>query len=207
MLSMASSLPTCMPRMPTALKRTDLSFFVFSRMHAKAMYSWLNVSTDCHVWNMLIGACSRQPSIQKNFVLSRSIYPPATPKGVPVRAATLKPSTGLYEVVHHTTIADQPPITLTWIPAEAPGSENPSSTTPAVPQEIPVYAGTTLQPITVTAESYPGVTINPEDLITWFPAESGIAPIYVMFSEPLDSGIFTKKQLDKKYKHASKFGV
>lgn len=131
----------------------------------------------------------------------------SVPKGVPVRAATLNPMTGLYEVVLPTTIADQPPITLTWIPAEAPGSENPSSTTPAVPQEIPVYAGTTLQPITVTAESYPGVTINPDDLITWFPAESGIAPIYVMFSEPLDSGIFTKKQLDKKYKHASRFGV
>ncbi|QLG96792.1 S-type pyocin domain-containing protein (plasmid) [Pseudomonas yamanorum] len=129
------------------------------------------------------------------------------PKTVPVRAATLNPTTGLYEVVLPSTIPDQPPITLTWTPAAAPGSENPSSTTPAVPQEIPLYTGTTLQPITITAESYPGVTINPDDLITWFPAESGIAPVYVMFSEPLDSGIFTKKQLDKKYKHASRFGV
>ena len=131
----------------------------------------------------------------------------SVPKGVPVRAATLNPMTGLYEVVLPTTIADQPPITLTWIPAEAPGSENPSSTTPAVPQEIPVYTGTTLQPITVEAESYPGVTITPDDLITWFPAESGIAPVYVMFSEPLDSGIFTRKQLDRKFKHAKSFGI
>ena len=128
-------------------------------------------------------------------------------KAVPVRAAALNPTTGLYEVVLPTTIPDQPPITLTWTPADAPGSENPSSTTPAVPQEIPVYTGTTLQPITVEAESYPGVTITPDDLITWFPAESGIAPVYVMFSEPLDSGIFTRKQLDRKFKHAKSFGI
>lgn len=130
------------------------------------------------------------------------------PKAVPVRAATLNPTTGLYEVVLPTTIPDQPPITLTWTPLDAPGSENPSSTTtPAVPQEIPVYTGTTLQPITVEAEPYPGVTITPDDLITWFPAESGIAPVYVMFSEPLDSGVFTRRQLQKKFdSHKEDFG-
>ncbi|AZF09856.1 pyocin protein [Pseudomonas sp. R2-37-08W] len=129
------------------------------------------------------------------------------PQAVPVRAATLNATTGLYEVVLPSTISAQPPITLTWTPAAAPGSENPSSTTPAVPPEIPVYTGTTLETITVTAETYPGVITTSEDLIIWFPADSGIAPVYVMFSEPLDSGIFTRKQLDRKFKHAKSFGI
>lgn len=131
----------------------------------------------------------------------------SVPKGVPVRAAMLNSTTGLYEVIVPSMIPDQPPITLTWTPGDAPGSEHPSSTTPAVPQEIPLYTGITLQPIKVEAETYPGVLPTANDLIIWFPTDSGIAPVYVMFSEPLDSGKFTRKQLDRKFKHAKSFGI
>jgi Colicin D. len=31
--------------------------------------------------------------------------------------------------------------------------------------------------------------------------------VYVVLSDPLDSGRFTRKQLDRKYKHAGDFGV
>lgn len=37
--------------------------------------------------------------------------------------------------------------------------------------------------------------------------ETGVEAVYVMVSDPLDSGRFTRQQLDKKYKHASDFGV
>ncbi|MFS7162742.1 colicin D domain-containing protein [Serratia proteamaculans] len=49
-----------------------------------------------------------------------------------------------------------------------------------------------------------------QDFILWQPdaTEVGVEAIYVMVSEPLDSGRFTRKQLDKKYlKHARDFGV
>ncbi|CAI2539818.1 Colicin-D [Serratia ficaria] len=49
-----------------------------------------------------------------------------------------------------------------------------------------------------------------QDFILWQPdaTEVGVEAIYVMVSDPLDSGRFTRKQLDKKYlKHASDFGI
>lgn len=36
---------------------------------------------------------------------------------------------------------------------------------------------------------------------------TGIEPIYVMLNDPLDSGRFTRRQLQKKYKHAIDFGI
>ncbi|WP_423242255.1 colicin D domain-containing protein [Serratia marcescens] len=37
--------------------------------------------------------------------------------------------------------------------------------------------------------------------------ETGVEAVHVMVSDPLGSGRFTRQQLDKKYKHASDFGV
>ena len=57
-------------------------------------------------------------------------------------------------------------------------------------------------------DAFPGLAeAGFDDFITVFPVDSGLPPIYVMFSEPLDSGRFTRRQLDKKYKHAVDFGV
>lgn len=39
-------------------------------------------------------------------------------------------------------------------------------------------------------------------------AGTGVEPVYVMLNDPLDSGRFTRKQLDRKYlKHANDFGI
>ncbi|MDF1897223.1 S-type pyocin domain-containing protein [Rahnella contaminans] len=49
-----------------------------------------------------------------------------------------------------------------------------------------------------------------QDFVYWRPdaAGTGVESVYVMLSDPLDSGRFTRKQLDKKYlKHANDFGV
>ncbi|QXI37032.1 S-type pyocin domain-containing protein [Pseudomonas xantholysinigenes] len=125
-------------------------------------------------------------------------------KSVPVRAATFDPQTGRYTVTVPSLVPDQPPITLTWTPAAPPGDQSSSTTTPVVP---PPYTGVELQPLNIEAETYPGVLPDARDLIITFPVDSGMKLIYLMFSEPLDSGIFTRRQLDKKYKHAIDFGV
>ena len=132
----------------------------------------------------------------------------ATPVGdraaakVPVRALTLDPSLNAYTF----TSADTPPRTLVF-PIAAPG--NSSTTSPTQPMDVPVYSGVTLTPTTATTEVLPAVDpLDIRDAIYVFPAGSGIAPVYLVFSESLDAGRFTRKQLDKKYlKHASDFGI
>ncbi|HEJ3364696.1 TPA: S-type pyocin domain-containing protein [Pseudomonas aeruginosa] len=110
----------------------------------------------------------------------------SVPKAVPVRMAAYNTATGLYEVTVPSTVAEAPPLILTWTPASPPGNQNPSSTTPVVPKPVPVYEGATLTPVKATPETYPGVITLPEDLIIGFPADSGIKPIYVMFRDPRD---------------------
>ncbi|MFJ4392201.1 S-type pyocin domain-containing protein [Pseudomonas soli] len=129
------------------------------------------------------------------------------PRSVAVRAAALDPQTGLYSLVVPSLVADEPAITLTWTPVSPPGNHSPTSATPLVTQNVPLYTGVELEPQAVTAQAYPGIVPALSDLIITFPADSGLQPVYVMFSEPLDSGIFTRKQLDRKYKHAKSFGI
>lgn len=106
----------------------------------------------------------------------------SVPKAVPVRMAAYNTATGLYEVTVPSTVAEAPPLILTWTPASPPGNQNPSSTTPVVPKPVPVYEGATLTPVKAKPETYPGVMTLPDDLIIGFPADSGIKPIYVMIS-------------------------
>ncbi|HGB5012009.1 TPA: colicin D domain-containing protein, partial [Salmonella enterica subsp. diarizonae serovar 61:r:-] len=75
----------------------------------------------------------------------------------------------------------------------------------------PVHTGTEIKPVeTVTVTTTPAADIELQDFIYWRPdaAGTGVEPVYVMLSDPLDSGRFTRKQLDKKYfKHANDFGI
>ncbi|MCO2025059.1 pyocin killing protein, partial [Pseudomonas aeruginosa] len=73
---------------------------------------------------------------------------------------------------------------LTWTPATPPGSQNPSSNTPVVPQPVPVYEGATITPVQAEPESYPGVPLDLDDLIVIFPAGSDVPPLYLVFSKP-----------------------
>ncbi|WP_422766296.1 S-type pyocin domain-containing protein, partial [Pseudomonas aeruginosa] len=68
----------------------------------------------------------------------------SVPKAVPVRMAAYNTATGLYEVTVPSTVAEAPPLILTWTPVSPPGNQNPSSTTPVVPKPVPVYEGATL---------------------------------------------------------------
>ena len=124
------------------------------------------------------------------------------PSKVRVVAATFNAQQNVYSV----TTEDVPPRTLTWTPIVDPGN---SSTTSPAEQPVPtVYTGATVTPVTGRIDAFPGLAeAGFNDFITVFPAGSGLPPIYVMFSEPLDSGRFTRRQLEKKYKHAGDFGV
>lgn len=120
---------------------------------------------------------------------------------VPVRALTFNASLNAYTF----TTADTPSRTLVF-PIATPG--NSSTSTPAKPVAVPVYTGVTLTPLEIKAEELPAVDqLDIHDCIYCFPAGSGLPPIYAVFSESLDSGKFSRKQLDKKFKHANSFGV
>ena len=124
------------------------------------------------------------------------------PSKVRVVAATFNAQQNVYSV----TTEDVPPRTLTWTPIVDPG--NNSTTSPAGQPTPTVYTGATVAPVTGRIDAFPGLAeAGFNDFITVFPAGSGLPPIYVMFSEPLDSGRFTRRQLEKKYKHAGDFGV
>lgn len=128
------------------------------------------------------------------------------PKAVPVRAATLNTITGMYQVTVPSTIPNEPPVTLNWLPIAKP--LNPTSTTPVVTPSVPVYDGSQLTPVKPEARPYPGLVTLPSDYIIVFPVGSGVSPVYVMFKDPLDSGIFTRTQLQRKFNsHANDFGL
>ncbi|KWV82271.1 Pyocin-S2 [Pseudomonas fluorescens] len=104
---------------------------------------------------------------------------------VPVRALVLDPVANAYTF----TTTDSPPITLTF-PIAVLG--NSSTATPAQPVETPVYTGITLTPIEVKAEPFPVVgQLDIRDAIYVYPADSGLPPIYAVFSSPYE-GATTK---------------
>jgi hypothetical protein len=80
----------------------------------------------------------------------------------------------------------------------------------AVPK-TPVHTGTNVrQADSIVVTAFPADVVQDlQDFILWQPdaTETGVEALYVMVSDPLDSGRFTRKQLDKKFKHASDFGI
>ncbi|MBH2868114.1 S-type pyocin domain-containing protein [Serratia marcescens] len=97
---------------------------------------------------------------------------------------------------------------------------NPVPTGPAAPAHTgngspgpksPAHTGTGIrQADSIVVTTFPADVVQDlQDFILWQPdaLETGVEAVYVMVSDPLDSGRFTRQQLDKKYKHASDFGV
>ncbi|MFU9136625.1 S-type pyocin domain-containing protein [Erwinia tasmaniensis] len=132
------------------------------------------------------------------------------PSAVPVLTAVRDAATGL-DIITLPAVAGQPPRTILINPA--PGPSAPSNTgnlDPSVPV-TPVHTGTVIKPvgtiqITTTPVADPG---GMQDFVYWQPdaSGSGVQPVYVVLTDPLDSGRYTRLQLDRKYKHAGDFGV
>ncbi|MFI8555984.1 S-type pyocin domain-containing protein [Pseudomonas putida] len=81
------------------------------------------------------------------------------------------------------TTADDPPRTLLWTPAVVPPSSSTSS--PALPSSLPVVVGPTLEPIEARLDSYPELSdVGFDDYVIIFPADSGLPPLYIMFTSP-----------------------
>ncbi|WP_345829293.1 S-type pyocin domain-containing protein [Erwinia sp. HDF1-3R] len=132
------------------------------------------------------------------------------PSAVPVLTAVRDAATGL-DIITLPAVAGQPPRTILINPAPGPSSpSNTGNSAPSVPV-TPVHTGTVIKPvgtiqITTTPVADPG---GMQDFVYWQPdaSGSGVQPVYVVLTDPLDSGRYTRRQLDKKYKHAGKFGI
>lgn len=132
------------------------------------------------------------------------------PSAVPVLTAVRDAATGL-DMITLPAVAGQPPRTILINPAPGPSSpSNTGNSDPSVPV-TPVHTGTVIKPvgtiqITTTPVADPG---GMQDFVYWQPdaSGSGVQPVYVVLTDPLDSGRYTRRQLDKKYKHAGKFGI
>ncbi|HAU3242203.1 TPA: colicin-D [Salmonella enterica subsp. diarizonae] len=132
------------------------------------------------------------------------------PAAVPVLNAVRDAATGLDRITVP-AIAGAPERIILVNPAPPPSAPSDTASPPPSVPVTPVHTGTEIKPVeTVTVTTTPAADIELQDFIYWRPdaAGTGVEPVYVMLSDPLDSGRFTRKQLDKKYfKHANDFGI
>ncbi|WP_231983805.1 S-type pyocin domain-containing protein [Pseudomonas lini] len=97
---------------------------------------------------------------------------------VPVLHATYD----LLNDVYETVLPDSPTDFLTWTPAITPG--NSSTEQPIVQTETPAYTGAPIIPIEGRLDLNPILVQGWDRFIIVFPDDSGIAPLYVVFSSP-----------------------
>ncbi|EAW8185669.1 colicin-D [Salmonella enterica] len=132
------------------------------------------------------------------------------PAAVPVLNAVRDAATGLDRITVP-SIAGAPERIILVNPAPLPAAPSDTASPPPSVPVTPVHTGTEIKPVeTITVTTTPAADIGGlQDFIYWRPdaAGTGVEPVYVMLSDPLDSGRFTRRQLDKKYKHAGDFGV
>ncbi|MBF7957857.1 S-type pyocin domain-containing protein [Rahnella victoriana] len=132
------------------------------------------------------------------------------PGTVPVLKAVRDEATGLDRITVP-AVGGLPPRTVLINPVPVPVAPADTGNRSPVPV-TPWHTGTAAKPVeTLVTTVTPEAEVNGlQDFIYWRPdaVGTGVQPMYVMFSDPLDSGRFTRKQLDKKYlKHASDFGI
>lgn len=129
---------------------------------------------------------------------------------VPVLSAVRDKTTGLDKITVP-AVAGAPSRTILINPVPV-GPATPSHTGSSTPVPVtPVHTGTDVkQADSIVTTTLPAADIPAlQDFIYWQPdaTGTGVEPIYVMLSDPLDSGKYTRRQLQKKYKHAVDFGI
>ena len=129
---------------------------------------------------------------------------------VPVLSAVRDTVTGLDKITVP-AVAGAPSRTILINPVPV-GPAAPAHTGSNTPTPVtPVHTGTEVkQADSIVTTTFPSEDIpSLQDFIYWQPdaTGTGVEPIYVMLSDPLDSGKFTRRQLQKKYKHAIDFGI
>lgn len=129
---------------------------------------------------------------------------------VPVLNAVRDKTTGLDKITVP-AVAGAPSRTILINPVPV-GPAAPSHTGSSTPVPVtPVHTGTGVkQADSIVTTTLPAADIPAlQDFIYWQPdaTGTGVEPIYVMLSDPLDSGKYTRRQLQRKYKHAIDFGI
>ncbi len=106
------------------------------------------------------------------------------PAHVPVRAARFDASKNVYV----STASDTKGPTLTWTPLVQP--QDASTNLPLADTDPPVYDGAEVVPDEGRIDPFPELDrYGFGGFITVFPIESGIPPLYVVFSSPYEGGV------------------
>ncbi|KAE9640547.1 S-type pyocin domain-containing protein [Pseudomonas sp. PB106] len=84
--------------------------------------------------------------------------------------------------VYEAVLPDSPTDFLTWTPINSP--DNSSTESPMVDTDPPDYSGATIIPVEGRLDLNPILVEGWERFIIVFPDDSGIAPLYVVFSNP-----------------------
>lgn len=112
---------------------------------------------------------------------------------VDVREALLDPTSNAYSV----TLPNNSSITLTWLPI-APASDSSTALPPHLPETQP-YTGYTLDPLEIAALGPPVAPPGLHGLITVFPADSGLRPIFTVYSSPYEDATTTGEYSGRAY--------
>ncbi|MGE8145643.1 S-type pyocin domain-containing protein [Pseudomonas frederiksbergensis] len=116
------------------------------------------------------------------FVAASSV--PMVPSKVPVRLATLY-SKGSFYKFYRSYSPDSAATGMTWTPIVKSG--NASTLLPLIEPNITVYNGTNIEAVSERIDPFPEQDSKTfGGFITVFPADSGIPPLYVVFSSPYD---------------------
>ncbi|WP_239065535.1 S-type pyocin domain-containing protein [Pseudomonas fluorescens] len=89
--------------------------------------------------------------------------------------------------VYKVALSDSPTDYLTWTPAISPGDA--STASPIVDTDSPAYSGVSIVPVEGRLDLNPILVEGWDRFIIVFPADSGIEPLYVVFSSPYDGGV------------------
>jgi hypothetical protein len=86
--------------------------------------------------------------------------------------------------VYKVALSDSPTDFLTWTPAISPGDQ--STALPIVGTGSPTYSGASIVPVEGRLDLNPILVEGWDRFIIVFPADSGIEPLYVVFSSPYE---------------------
>jgi hypothetical protein len=112
---------------------------------------------------------------------------------VPVLHATYNQLADVYE----TALPDSPTDFLTWTPAVSPG--NSSTDLPIVGTGTRAYSGAPIVPVEARLDLHPVVVEGWQNFIIVFPDDSGIAPLYVVFSSPYEGATDEGKHSEREF--------
>jgi hypothetical protein len=99
--------------------------------------------------------------------------------------------------VYEAALPDSPTDFLTWTPAISPGDN--STASPIAETDAPTYSGAPIVPIEGRLDLNPILVEGWERFIIVFPDDSGIAPLYVVFSSPyggIEDGIHSGRDFN-----------